>query len=156
MHVCTHITFFIVLQFMIDTKEEKPDWPQEYIDNYHAFVSSVLLLKWGHLVMFITQISVLYLKRYEKYNFAQALMVLVMPFAVAYPMIHAVFVFRVYSIDAVDFHGIPTQMTMWLIIEIGYMIWWIFSLMLFLFFANILKYKSIRKKHFDDEYVFNN
>jgi len=81
-----------------------------------------------------------------------------MPFAIGYPFIRAIFVFRVFSYDLEKYHKLPTEVTMWLIIEIDYFIFWILSLVLFLLLASLFKYKSLRKKQFDvrDKYLLNN
>jgi uncharacterized membrane protein (DUF106 family) len=101
---------------------------------------------------------VLYLKRYEYYNIAQTLMVIVMPFAITFPICIGVFTFMIYSTDLEKYQKMPNDVTMWLIIEINYFIFWILSLIIFLFLASIYKYKSIRKKVFDerDRYILNN
>jgi len=158
LHLVTNLTFFIVINFFINTHEASADWPEIYFHDYEHFASSVNILKWGHLVMFVTQLSVLYLKRYDHYNIAQTIMVLVMPFAITFPICYAIFTFMIYSTDLEKFQHMPTEVTMWLIIEIDYFLVWITSLVIFLFMASIYKYKSIRKKQFDerDKYILNN
>ena len=124
------------------------------MDDYTIQVQTVEILKWGHLIQFITQVAILYLKRYENYELANFLSVTVSIFAVFFPLIKALYTFRFYNFEDIDDHVEKTMATIWIIIELQYWMTWFFSLMFFIFCANILGYNSIRKKALDKSSMY--
>ena len=166
-HLVTHLTFFLVILIGVKRLDQQSpeflNFQQATKDQYHEFEWVLDMFKWGHLAMFMTQVSGLYLKRYEYHNSAQFILVTVPIVAYGMPLVWAIYRYQEMTQNDTSIshrtqgqHFEPWNIEMWILIEVQYFFMWLCSLAIFMFFANCLKYKSIRKKPNDENTVFNN
>ena len=99
-------------------------------------------LKFGHLLTFIAQILIFFLKYKKLYNLSQFVQCYVAPAGYFFPMVYAIYVAKV---DFENWVHDVNYVRVWLLIEISYFWMWLLSGMIFLLYAYIAKFKSIFK-----------
>ena len=81
-------------------------------------------------------------------NISETLSLLAVIVGYAFPLLRGIHTFKYYGLDQIDRNVYPHYGN-WILLELLYFFSYIISLMLFLFGAFWLKFKSIRKKKYD-------
>ena len=113
------------------------------------------ILKFGHLITFLGQVSMVYLKQIGRWNSSQFVQCYFVTGGYLFPLIYAIYVAKV---DLENWKHDVNYVRVWLLIEITYFWCWLASGVCFLFYAYVAKFKSIFKNEVllaKDEDVWN-
>ena len=122
------------------------------MEAYEQILQSFQVLKYGHLANGLILLLSMIFKRQEKRNTAETLQILVISAGYGYPILKAIYTFKMYHLD--DLFQ-KSDMACWINFEILFFLFWIVSLQIFLFLGYWFKYKSIRKGKIDDNFSIN-
>ena len=122
------------------------------MEAYEQIHRTFQVLKYGHLANGIILLLSMFFKRKERRNIAETLQILVISIGYGYPILKAIYTFKIYHLKEQFF---VSDMACWINLEIRFFMYWIVSLQLFLFLGYWFKYKSIRKGKIDDNFVTN-
>ena len=108
-------------------------------------------MKWGHLLNAIVQVISMILKKQEMRNMAETLNILTVTVGYAFPLLRSIHVYKYHGLlqDLEEEKTSYPNFSNWIMLELTYFFGFIVSLMIFLFFAFWMKFKSIRKKKYD-------
>jgi hypothetical protein len=90
------------------------------------------------------------LKRYDKNNLAQVILIMSFPFAYLLPIIVGLFQMKKYNYMSLKDERTKNYIRVWTQIEVFYFFVYILSLHLFMFFAYLRKFKSITRRRADE------
>ena len=89
----SHLIFYLVIVFAVVHEENTNDDLSNH--EFAMQIEAVNLLKWGHLLCFLTQVICLSLKKLDDYNYiAQVLMVMFNFVFYFLPLLRALYVFK--------------------------------------------------------------
>ena len=147
-HLCIHLIFYIMAYALpyMETRYNRPIDAKDEIFNTAVVMQEkcVAIMKQGHLASFIVISISMILKKFERYNLGQLLLVVFLPFTQGYPLTFGMYTYLYYEpemiADLANPNVIPSRFTAMLYLEVTYFFMWILAINLALAFFYFSKF----------------
>tara|TARA_B110000285_G_C14750286_1_gene434863 strand:- start:88 stop:543 length:456 start_codon:yes stop_codon:yes gene_type:complete len=135
-HLCIHLIFYMIAYALpyMETRYNRPiDQADEKFNVAIVMQEKCInLMRQGHLASFFVISISMILKKFERFNLGQLLLVVFLPFTQGYPLTFGLYTFSYYQpemiADLADPNVVPSRFTAMLYLEVTYFFMWLLAI----------------------------